>query len=71
MALHNEKPSTERLDKLARHVLVAAIEFERAKHEARNYGSTEGLADSLCAAIKEYREAMVAELVGTEQTLGG
>ena len=71
MALHNEKPSTDRLDKLARHVLAAAIRFERAKHEANRYQDTNMMADELCKEVAEYREAMVAELIGTEPTLGG
>lgn len=71
MSLHNEKPSTERLDNLARTVLAAAIRFERAKHEANRYDATQNAGDSICEAVKEYREAMVAELIGTEPTLGG
>jgi hypothetical protein len=51
--------------------LVEAIKFERAKHEAVKYGNTEADANTLCAAVAAYREAMVAELVGTEPTLGG
>ncbi len=71
MVLHNEKPSVDRLDKLARRVLTAAIKFERAKSEAARYGDTSNAADELCKEVSEYREAMVAELIGTEPTLGG
>jgi len=67
MALHNEKPSVDRLDKLARRVLAAALKFERAKRE----GKGSSLSEELCVEVVAYREAMVAELIGTEPTLGG
>lgn len=71
MALHNETVKTERLDKVARRVLVAALKFERAKHEARNYGATEEDGAELCKVVAEYREALVDEVIGVEPTLGG
>jgi hypothetical protein len=64
VSLHNSTPDAGKLDRLARRVLVAAVKFERAKHEASRYGETSSMADELCQAVSEYREAMVAELIG-------
>jgi hypothetical protein len=50
--------------------LVEAIKFERAKHEAVKYGNTEADANTLCAAVAAYREAMVAEPRGASTMLG-
>ncbi len=64
MPLHNEKPNADRLDKVARRVLAAAIDFERARAEKpRNtYGDDQG--EKLCEIVAEYRQALVAELIG-------
>lgn len=74
MPLHNDKPNADRLDTLARKVLSQAIVFERAKAEgaARNsYGEgCQAESEALCEAVKIYREAMVAELIGSEQPQG-
>jgi hypothetical protein len=66
MALHNDKPDTVRLDAIARRVLAAAVDFERAEAEAskNHYGSGGAEKDGLLAIVKEYRQALVSEMIG-------
>lgn len=78
MSLHNDKPNADRLDGLARGVLNRAIEFERRHAEeaaaqaagAYRAAAAGAVADPvpLCEAVKAYREALVAELIGNDGT---